>query len=741
MSTDAPPATNSEFGLDAGQLHNLFPFHLVFDRDMRAVQVGRSIARACAGLAGGSLLADHLHLASPPIPLGFDQLKGHEGSLILLRSIDGKVTLRGQVISAGPDLLSFFGSPWVTDPSALETMGLTLSDFALQDSVADYMFLLQAQATALDDAQRLAAKLQEVDEEKARLAAAEQALAHELNALPDLVIRLNRVGMLLDVRPAKDSDLSAPREELVGSSVFDAFPEMTENLREALERSFLSGKTQSFEYNVTRHDVENFYEARVVRCSDTEALALVRDVSERRSLERQLVHQAFHDSLTGLANRALFEDRVEHALALSVRHADAISVLFIDLDDFKRINDTLGHRVGDSLLVAVAARLHDCIRPGDTVARLGGDEFAVLIEDGGLEVAECVARRLINAFGTPFDVNENQLVIGASIGVAASTAETVAADLLRNADMAMYSAKSAGKGRPAVFDPMMEDRLLSQLLVETELRDAVAGEQFRVLYQPVVDIRTGQISGAEALVRWQHPTRGLLGPFEFIPLAEQSGLIVPIGTWVLRESCRQAAIWQHEHPNGRPFTISVNLSTRQLAEPGLVDVVSSALAETGLDPSLLVLEITETALVQDAERAAAVLGELKELGLQIALDDFGTGYSSLSHLRRFPFDVIKVDKSFIDGITGDDGSSALARAILEIGRILGVHIVAEGVETEAQFELLRQWHCPSAQGYFFARPIDPESLGAMWRTAGTHDLYPSRPLQPVHAGSIPGAPS
>ncbi|MGH9089083.1 MAG: putative bifunctional diguanylate cyclase/phosphodiesterase [Acidimicrobiales bacterium] len=696
-------------GLAAEQLDRVFPFHVVVDSEMTIVQVGSSIARVWPEMGPGMALPDHVRLSSPRVPLTFDELLDHQSSLILLQTVTD-VTLRGQVVALDPERLMFVGSPWIADPKLLEEMGINLSDFALHDSVADYMFLLQAQTTALDDARELAARLQAIDEEKARLARAEQALAHELNALPDLVIRLDRVGTLLEVRPANEMELPAPRQELIGRSVYDAFPDMAAQLRDALHRAFVLAKVQSFEYIAQHREGDAFFEARVVRCSEQEALTLVRDVSERHELQRQLMHQAFHDSLTGLANRALFEDRVSHAQTRTngaTTAADELAVLFIDLDDFKVVNDTLGHRVGDTLLVAVAERLRELTRPGDTLARLGGDEFAVLIEGGKEDVAEKLAHRLIDAFRQPFETGGQYVTISASIGIATRTGEEGTEDLLRNADMAMYAAKTAGKSRPAMFEPEMQDRLLTQLMVESELRQAVSENEFRVLYQPVVDIATGTVIGTEALVRWQHSSRGLLPPSEFIPLAEQTGLIVPIGAMVLSEACREASTWDVD------ISVSVNVSTRQLMEPGLVETVERVLRQTQLDPRRLVLEVTETTLISDAERAAIVLAELKTLGVCLALDDFGTGYSSLSHLLQFPIDTIKVDKSFIDGITGEGNASALAGAILGIGGILGMHVVAEGVESEAQLELLRRWHCSSCQGFLFAPPVEPSVIESL----------------------------
>ena len=676
---DAGPMSEG-YGLEARQLQLAFPFHLVVDRELRVAQAGDSIRRLCPGLEVGEPLSTFVTITSPRTELGFDALSAQQESLFVLETRAPGITLRGQVVPAAE-------------------MGVL------------YFLVAPAQGPG-----HLAEGAQTLDEEKAQLAAAEQALAQELSALPDLVLHLTREGVVLDVRPARDADLSLPPDQLLGMSAYTAFPEMAASLRTALERTFLTGKTQSFEYEADRRGRPVFYEARVVRSSETHALALVRDVSERRSLEHQLVHQAFHDALTGLANRALFEDRVEHALARASRHGQGLSVVFIDLDDFKRVNDTLGHRCGDELLVGVAERLQTGVRAADTVARLGGDEFAVLIEQAEDEVVDRIAERMLAAFHAPYRVEGDNLKISASIGVASSAAHKTAEDLLRNADIAMYSAKGDGKGRIATYAPEMEERLLSRLVAEGELREAVRGDQLVVLYQPVYDLPSGNMVAAEALVRWQHPSRGLIAPLEFIPLAEETGLIVELGAQVLRKACFQAAEWGRQHP-GRGLMVSVNLSPRQLVEPDLGQLVSDVLEETGLDPGLLILEITETALMRNVQKAVAALAELRQLGVQLALDDFGTGYSSLSHLRQFPIDTIKIDKSFIDGLTRTGEQSAIARAVLEIGKILGVDVVAEGVESEEQLAMLRNLDCRSAQGYLFSQPVTSAVVGEM--LAGT----------------------
>jgi diguanylate cyclase (GGDEF)-like protein len=468
-----------------------------------------------------------------------------------------------------------------------------------------------------------------------------------------------------------------------------------------------------------------------------------RDVTAQKQLEAQLQHNALHDGLTGLANRALFTDRLEHALARTDRAAAPVAVLFVDLDDFKAVNDGSGHTAGDALLTAVAARLRQVLRPGDTIARLGGDEFAVLIEDAATGDAEAAAERLLSALAAPFDTAvepADRLRISASIGIAVGAAgQQDATELLRSADVAMYAAKEAGKGRFAVFAPDMDSAIIGQLRLKAELIRALEQQEFTVHYQPTVELATGRLAGVEALVRWQHPERGLVPPLEFIPLAEQTGLIVPLGRFVLREACRQVRAWHDRYPTHPPMTVSVNLSARELDEPGLVASVRSALEDTGLAAAHLVLEITETLLLVDLPRTVGTLAELRALGVRLAVDDFGTGYSSLAYLENLPVDILKIDKSFVDRI-GEQGGGAgrdepaerqqpvMVSAISQLGHALRLKLVAEGIELPEQVATLRGLACHYGQGYYFARPLAAEDLAALLRRQTDEpgwDLTPS----------------
>jgi diguanylate cyclase (GGDEF)-like protein/PAS domain S-box-containing protein len=431
----------------------------------------------------------------------------------------------------------------------------------------------------------------------------------------------------------------------------------------------------------------------------------VRDLSERKRFEGQLASQALHDRLTGLPNRVLLRDRIQHALARAGRRGASVALLIADIDRFKVVNESLGHDDGDRLLVAVAERLTDILRPGDTVARMGGDEFALLCEDvAGYDEAVAIASRVLGAFEKPFQVQGADMSLTASVGVAVGALAGPAPELLlRDADVAMYRAKDAGRDRYEVFDETMLAGA-ERLSVENDLRRAIAQGQLRLYYQPIVHLDTGAIAGFEALVRWQHPERGLLPPLEFIPSAEDTGLIVPLGRHVLSEACLQAATWKDTHASGERLRVSVNVSAKQLSQPGWSDEVAQILAESGLAPRQLVLEITESVLMDNTDTTAIRLEELRRLGVRIAIDDFGTGYSSLGYLRRLPVDILKIDKSFIDGVAEGPHESALARAVVKLASTLRLEAVAEGINSRKQLLQLRRLRCPYGQGFFFSRP-------------------------------------
>jgi diguanylate cyclase (GGDEF)-like protein/PAS domain S-box-containing protein len=501
---------------------------------------------------------------------------------------------------------------------------------------------------------------------------------------------------------------------------------------QASQQTLFSEGSQDLEYRIILPDGGiRWLRARSCLLKDTAGNpiridGIATDITALKRAQQQLEHDAFHDSLTGLANRALFSDRLEQTLKRSQRHENhRFAILFLDLDGFKVINDSLGHLVGDQLLIIVAQRLEQCQRGEDTVARLGGDEFVILLPDiHDLEDAIKVANRIHRVLQPPIHLNETDIFVTASIGIAMSgslppyTCYEQFNDLLRDADTAMYRAKARGQGLSEVFDPSMHTQVLKRLQIESDLRRALERNEFLVYYQPIVAINTAQIQGFEALVRWHHPSKGLINPNDFIPIAEETGLSVLIDQWVLRSACHQLRLWQEQLPDV-PLTISINLSAKQFSQSGLIEYFDQVLQETSLEGNTIKLEITESVVIENAESAKEVLNLLKERNVHLCLDDFGTGYSSLSYLHSFPFNTLKIDRSFIQRLGTEGENYEIIKAIINLGLTLGMSVVAEGVETPEQLEILKQLNCSHAQGYWFSKPMNSEmATGFLQKSTG-----------------------
>jgi diguanylate cyclase (GGDEF)-like protein/PAS domain S-box-containing protein len=515
-------------------------------------------------------------------------------------------------------------------------------------------------------------------------------------------------------------------------------PEDRRMAQGAIEETLRSGTPLVSEYRIVLPDGSIRWlhsRARLVQDEDGMPLRLLgicQDITTQKTTEAALTRLALQDPLTGLPNRALFLDRLALALRRQERDGGIVAVLFVDLDRFKAVNDTLGHFAGDQLLAAVADRLARILRPGDTIARLGGDEFAVVCEGlVGHAGAEEIAVRILNTFAAPVVVEGQEVIASASIGIAISEPDATPDTMLRDADTAMYEAKDAGRNRFCVFDPASRARTLARLRRAEELRVALDRSELRLCYQLEVDLAEEATTGVEALVRWQHPTLGLLAPSEFIDVAEETGLVVPLGDWVLWEACRELA---RRDPKANPggLRLSVNLSARQLGVPELIDTVRDVLGETGLDPSRLCLEITESVLMDEVGSSIEALLDLKALGVRLAIDDFGTGYSSLSYLRRFPVDVVKLDRSFVAGLGVDPAATAIVAAVVNLAHALGIVVVAEGVETEAQLVALRALRCDRAQGYYWNRPLPAGELPGWGRQPCAASLAPA----PIDMGQL-----
>jgi diguanylate cyclase (GGDEF)-like protein/PAS domain S-box-containing protein len=583
--------------------------------------------------------------------------------------------------------------------------------------------------TDIDDARRAAAALDR----------SERRFRTLVENLPDAVLRFSPQGRIV----FGNATGQRLRDDLVarGTPLVDGWPELPPEVRpvftRAMRAALVDRERSTIEYGVGPRGDEIWSEATFVPEVSADGrvesvLLVARDITDRRRQDAELAHQATHDTLTGLPNRALLLGVLGQASDALGAGRSGIALLFLDLDRFKVVNDSLGHAVGDRLLCRVADRLAGALRPGDVLARLGGDEFTVLLHDVDEAAAVRVAGRLQLSLRAPVEVDGKSFPVAASIGVVVATETTDPADLLRWADAAMYRAKDLGRNRVCTFDDLLRAEVSERTELDRALARALEAGEFEVHYQPEVDLLSGRTVGVEALVRWRHPDRGLLSADRFVPLAEENGMIVPLGGWVLHEACRAVVRWIDQGLVDQSFVVRVNLSARQLDEPGLATEVADLLDQVGLAPQRLCLELTETALMRDATVGLRVLTELRDVGVHLAVDDFGTGYSSLSFLKRFPLDVLKIDRSFVDGLPEDVDDTAITTTILSLARSLGLSVTAEGVETEVQREALIGLGCTRAQGYLFSRPVPESDL-----VAHLLDQGPDR-SRPV---SAPGAPA
>lgn len=530
-----------------------------------------------------------------------------------------------------------------------------------------------------------------------------------LHAIPDLMFRVSPDGTFLDFKRTKDCNLTLLEQDFLGKKISEVLSgNVAAPYMQAIEQALSTGEVQSFEYQLSQNGNLIDFEARIVSVGDDEALIIVRDITERRQAQAMIQYQAFYDLLTGLPNRTLFNDQLLQSLANASRSRNMVAVMFLDLDRFKTINDTLGHAVGDQLLQQVAQRVAARLREGDTFSRWGGDEFTLLLPQISCsEQVAKIAQRILDALQEPFNLEHHELYITSSIGIALCPCDGEDIQtLLRNADAALYHAKKQGRNNYQFYIPAMNSHAQELLELENRLHHALKQGEFVLYYQPQVNINTGELTGIEALVRWQHPELGLVPPETFIPIAEENGLIVPINEWVLWTACNQNKAWQDAGISS--LRVAVNLSPRQFQQSNLVPTVAWILEETGLAPQFLELEITETIIIQNVDFARTMLYDLKAMGIHITMDDFGTGYSSLGYLKKLPFHTLKLDQSFIEELADDPHDKAIISAVIALGQGLNLRVIAEGVETQEQMELLRSLNCEQIQGYLFSRPLPVE---------------------------------
>src|SRR5580693_6589454 len=605
----------------------------------------------------------------------------------------------------------------------------SLAAQALQVGAQDYLIKGQLEARWLLRALRYAVERKTMEE---ALFVEKERAQVTLNCIGDAVICTDAAGNITFLNMVAEKMTSWSRQDAFGRPMAEVFRILDANTREStpnpMERSIEQNSTVHLPANcilARRDGTEIPIEDSVAPIHDREgkatgAVIVFRDVSAARAMALEMTHSAQHDFLTGMPNRMLLNDRVNQAIAWAQRNAKKVAVLFLDLDGFKHINDSLGHPIGDKLLQSIAKRLVDCVRSSDTVSRQGGDEFVVLLSEmEQSEDAAISAMRLLQAVAEAHTIDQHDLHVTTSIGVSVFPDDGKDAEtLIKNADTAMYQAKENGRQSYQFFKSPMNVRAVERQSIEENLRRALERQEFALHFQPKINLKTGKISGAEALIRWTHPTRGAVSPANFIPVAEDCGLILPIGKWVLREACKQARAWIVA---GLPLgSIAVNISAIEFRDEGFLEGVFAILGETGLDPSFLELELTESVLMKRADFTASVLQSLRARGIRLAVDDFGTGYSSLSYLTRFPLDALKIDQSFVRQISLETEDTSIVAAVISMGRSLKLRVIAEGVETQQEFAFLKAQHCDEAQGYYFSRPVSVKDFAVLLRT-GIHE--------------------
>ncbi|MGB7299692.1 MAG: EAL domain-containing protein [Burkholderiaceae bacterium] len=722
-------------GLTPELLHAAFPFHIVLDNQLSVVQIGMSMRLLDETLDVGSVSSEHLILQRPIVSWDYSALRDASKSIFLLSLAYRKdVRLRGQFLSDEVNrYLIFIGSPHFTNADDIKSAGLKLNNFAAHDSTPDLLLLLRTNQTSLEDAEKLAKELRR-EKEHAQII---------LSSIGEAVVAADANGRVSYMNAVAEQLCGRTQRDAKNQPLHDVFDLIDAASREpalhwldklATTRSAVELPQSSV---LLRRDNDEIVVEGVVASIQgkedrSEGMVLVfRDVTDQRNMAKLMEYQATHEPLTKLPNRMLLYERADQAIYQAKRREEHIAMLFLDLDRFKTINDSLGHQIGDRLLEVVAKRLVAAVRDADVVSRLGGDEFVIMLTQvTNPHAAGVVAKKVIAALSEPVVIEKYELNISVSIGISTYPDDSLDVNgLLRCADLAMYSAKESGRDTFRFFEKTLDAAAVERMTIENHLRVALERDQFELYYQPKLSTDTKEVVGCEALLRWNHPGRGLIPPDRFIPIAEETGIILELGKWVIYEACQQAQRWNSEL--GKRFTMAVNVSWLQLYQSDIKSIIVDALDKSGLPAELLELEFTESVLMRNSTTACDTLIGLRELGVRLSIDDFGTGYSSLNYLKRFPLDALKIDRSFIADMCDNNESLSIVEAIINLCQILGLQVVAEGVETAGQHSQLLRLGCEQVQGYFFSKPVKAVDFQKILVRGHCKTIYQSPPRTAV----------
>ena len=696
---------------ESDDLNLLFPFHLAFDESLRVLRCGPSLLKIEPNLVPGSSLQDFFTIKNPRIPLNYQSIfeRSHALHNWLLND---RLNLRGQiVVSQHLDSLVFVGTPSINSVQQLKELGLSASDFAQHDSTLDHLFMLQAQATIVSDSERMVASLQQSIEENTKLEALQAELAFELNIAYDLKVRFKECGFILDIKASSALPNILDQQAYIGKNIYSQIDFLGESLHTAVSSLVVANAIVEFRFEVENNGEKHYFEARLAPTLHQNYLLLANDVTKQYKLHLQLEKRANFDSLTNLSNRSYFFERIEDLTQNHLNEVVLYTFMIIDLDDFKAVNDTYGHLAGDFALQRISEILRNNTLSEDVVSRLGGDEFAIFFpKTCSKEHMIKVAQLIIKDCEALIEFQNNEFHCGCSIGIAFAQAEDFSLELFRKqADLAMYQAKRSGKDTYAIYQEGMYEKYQQMLALRDELLIAIRDDQLSLAYQPVINNKTGKISGFEALARWHHPSKGSISPESFIKVAEDHGLMVILGKMLLRHAISTWSEIMQNNPD-KHWTIALNISAYQLYDNALVQDLTDFLALYTLQAEQIVLEITETALIRDIDQAIVLMTELKRLGFTIALDDFGTGYSSLSYLDQLPLDVIKIDRSFIFRIDQVCEDAPMVKSIIGIAKAMNLKVLAEGIETPLQQQFLSDLGCHYSQGFLYSTAIDEQTL-------------------------------